>query len=36
MALTLANWETDAFISSLGKTDKTREMGNRLEENYPE
>ena len=36
MALTLANWEIDAFISSLGKTKKTRELGNRLEENYPE
>ena len=36
MALTLANWEIDAFISSLGKTKKTRELGNRLEKNYPE
>lgn len=36
MALTLANWETDAFISGLCKTEKTRELENRLEENYPE
>lgn len=32
----LAKWETDAFNRKQGKIGKTRELGNKLETNYPE